>query len=271
MPRQQTAVLRQRYRCGVLVPHSYETNNDGTPVMVPCGKSEKAHHPSVGVKKKGELKGQKVTKPAKVQDHEFADRIALDVKCGGCHRVIEPGEKYRYWIRRMGGKVIRCKDCPNPPRSFFTGSEIYAMAWDIADQEVPEFTSMEEFDDWKAELVNQIEEIVDLIDEKLSAIEDGMGGPIGPVYEELESRKGEYEGWQDEVDSTYPEEPEECTNCGVTQEDHGDHGFVPDEESDSDACDDCGIAEADHSCDEYEGDMTYLSDLASDLLSACPE
>lgn len=295
MPRTQSATANRRYRCGVMVPSKYQKNEDGTPVLEPCAKSKSAHQPSTVKKKKT---GQMVTHPPKVQDHEYGDPYEVHIQCGNCKENIQPGDRYRFWTPKFGAKVIRCKACPSPSRSFFTRSEILSMAWGIADQDVPNFESVEDFEEWKDEVATQIEEIVEVIQEKLDNIEQGFGHTSLPVYEELEERRDMYEQWKDEVESWDVDVEDSCSNCEMDKDDHDacdgyqepelvcaqcgedskapSHDWNDDENFDHDYedatdCETCGRAEDEHACDEYTVDLDALQDAAQEILGNCPE
>lgn len=123
-------------------------------------------------------------------------------KCmGPCGKEIPVGSGYRRWRMNFRPDHVRCMDCPTPPRSFFTTSEIYAMAWDIQDGGVPEIETYDDLSSAAQDLGEQIREIENLIQEKLDNIEQGMGHSYAPIYSELEERKYGYESWADEVEA----------------------------------------------------------------------
>lgn len=123
-------------------------------------------------------------------------------KCmGPCQKEIPVGSGYRRWRMNFRPDHVRCMTCPTPPRSFFTSSEILAMAWDLVDGTETNIESYEDFETSMDSLMDGIQEIVDLIQEKLYNIEQGIGHTGVPVYDELEERKSMYEDWLQEVES----------------------------------------------------------------------
>ena len=140
-----------------------------------------------------------------------------------------------------------------------TGSEILATAWDIADDDWSQGDTQEDFDTLRDDAAERIEGLVDLIDEKLSAIEEGMGHSDVPVYYELEERRDMYQTWADEVSSvTFDEfvgDEEVCVECGLSQTDcqvDADHEY----EADS---------------DEAGFDAEGAAEALQEAIDACPE
>jgi hypothetical protein len=144
-----------------------------------------------------------------ITDHPYGGESGTEIftkfpKCsGGCGRTLEKGEQYRKWVVNFGPTFIRCMSCAAPSRSSMTSSEILSMAWDIADQSIEdsEVATLEDAESKRDELAEAIQEVVDLIQEKLDNIESGMGHTYAPVYEELDERRSEYESWQQEMES----------------------------------------------------------------------
>lgn len=166
-------------------------------------------------------------------------------KCSNCTRPIEVGSSYRRWRRNFQSDYVLCNECPTPPRSFFTTSEIKAVAWDLIDEEIESFETQEKFEDIVRGYEERIrEELVDLIQEKLDNIESGIGHTDVPVYEELEERKDEIEAWADDVanidSGEFLGEGDACDECSLSEDDgpHWEpteedyHGFNPVEEFD---------------------------------------
>lgn len=218
MARMNLQKVRGSWQCQVLVERWSEQE--------PCGKPKRSHSDKV---KRG------------VTDHPYGGEdgtlIALVLpKCGGpCGRELQPGEEYRLWAPRYGPKRIRCMVCPAPSRASMTGSEILSMAWDIADDDISAegLESIDDFESLRDDFAQRIQEVVDLIQEKLDNIESGTGHTGLPVYEELDERRGMYEDWQQEVEaldfSQFEEASEACANCSLAASDHyqndDDHEF----------------------------------------------
>lgn len=130
----------------------------------------------------------------------IVQRSRKPFKCmGPCHKEIPAGSQYRRWRQNYRSDHVRCMECPTPPRSFFTTSEILSMAWDIADGNVPEFEDYDEFQAACDEVGEQIQEIVNLIQEKQDNIEQGFGHTQIQAWEDLDERRSGYEAWQEEV------------------------------------------------------------------------
>lgn len=241
MPRMNQQKARGSMICTVVVPPSWEGGKPST-----CGKSARAHGPNV----------------KRVIDHKFGGldghyTVTTYPECGVCHRQIVKGEEYRFWQPRHGPRFTRCLTCPPPARSMLTGSEILSMAWDIADDpvDVPDDATLEDVESMRDDFAERIQEVVDLIQEKLDAIESGMGHTGVPVYEELEERKGGYESWQQEVESLDFDtvEGEACAECGLSETD-------------------CGASDDDHEFSAEQGlDVEAARDALSEALGQCPE
>lgn len=231
MPRRNTAIMRARQVCGVEVTKADRWDPEVFNTEV-CGLPKASHLPTVSVKRKGDLKGQKVIRPAKVDDHDFSDPYEKDIRCAACSNPIVPGTKYAWWKPRYGGKRVQHDSCPNPPRSFFTSSEILGMAWDISDSPIEAPESMEDAEDVRDDYYEQVQEIVDLIQEKLDNIESGFGHSNLPIYEELDERRGMYEDWAEEIRSLdfdqFEEDSEACGECELSDND-GPHDVEDDD------------------------------------------
>lgn len=198
-----------------------------------CGKAKRSH--SAGVKNP-------------ILDHPYGgeDGSLIEIKfptCGVCKKEIEKGEQYRYWAPRYGARHTRCMECPAPPRSALTSSEILSMAWDIADGSIESGDVKEDFESARDEYAERVQEIVDLIQEKMDNIESGFGHTSVPVYEELEERLAMYEDWQQEIEGLdfddFSEESEACSECSLSESDHfpndEDHEWTADAEFDAQA------------------------------------
>lgn len=124
-------------------------------------------------------------------------------KCmGPCQKEIPIGSQYRRWRMNYRADHVRCMNCPTPPRSFFTTSEILAAAWDI--QDGTDLGPHEGYDDFVAacgEVAEAIQEIVDLIQEKQDNIEQGFGHTQIQAWEDLDERRAGYESWAEEVEA----------------------------------------------------------------------
>lgn len=120
--------------------------------------------------------------------------------CESCGKPIRRGDGYRWVKRRYGPKRSRHLTCPTWKRWQLTGSEILASAWVIADEEVPEFGTLEEARDFANDLADRIEaELVELIQEKMDNIEAGFGHTEVPVWYDLDDRRTLYEEWAEIV------------------------------------------------------------------------
>ena len=173
MAKKRTQRAKGRRRCGVEV-------KDWFGETVPCGGTRQAHL-------KKDLK------------HEYGQETVTFPECGACGNAIERGELYDSWKTRRAGTHIRHTTCPRPSRSSMTSSEILAMAWDVADQPIPSFETLDDLDAFIEQSVAGVEDIVLLIEEKMAAIEEGMGHTSLPVYEELEVRLDVYRQWAEEI------------------------------------------------------------------------
>lgn len=264
MPRMNQQKAVGSHRCAYQV---LSTGWNGEMVSRTCGKSKKAHGPTV--------KSPITSHPYGGED---GDLVVVDFpECGVCHRQIAKGEEYRFWQPRHGARHTRCMTCPPPSRSIMTGSEILSMAWSIADEapDLPEGSTESDADTVASDLAEQIGEIVSLIEEKLDNIESGMGHTDVPVYEELEERKSGYEDWQQEVESldfsdcyadpdATPEDDDECATCGET---YGEHR-QPDDDGGAYA----GGPDGECVFDPAEKfDVSAALELISEAMAACPE
>jgi hypothetical protein len=252
--------MQTRVRCGVeyeftgeryvAQTREYEQYTE----MRKCGRSRKAHQETVSIKRKGEKKGVRVVLPPKVTDHEYGDEYSFEVACRHCGEPIKPGTQYAYWLSKNRGKVVQHASCPSPNRSFWTNSEILSTAWGIQDQEVPNFETVEELEDWATEVGDQIRtELVEMIEEKMDNIESGFGHSDVPVYYELEERKDAFEQWADMADDISSYVSEDTAPCAACQRPEDEH------------------EEDDEECDEFDPDYSFLTDAAHELLGECPE
>ena len=210
----------------------------------PCGRSRKAHQPTVGRKRKGVNAGELVEHEALITDHEYGEEVERPYKCNGCGEPIGPGQAYRWWKPRRGGKYRRHAHCGVPPRSLFTSSEIKATAWDIADQDVPEFGNFDEFADWAETAAADIDDLISTIQDKIDNIVGAFHGSMPPVAEDLDDRRGELESWADTVRNVAEQYRSEWD------------ALANDDEADD---------------NEVTGLLTAFDDAAADVLAECPE
>lgn len=122
--------------------------------------------------------------------------------CGKCGEPILAGDPYIWAKPRYGGKRVRCVKyhaCRFRP-SQLTSSEIkgtiYGAQEDWEDRaDAHEMTPLE-----VAQMVAEAcREAVELFQEKMDAIEEGMGHTEGHVWLELEERLNELEPWVEEL------------------------------------------------------------------------
>lgn len=271
MPRTNTAVARGQSVCAFeknVTKSRWNAENERETYET----TEVCGHPAVRHSER--TKGYK-----RITDHPYGGEDGTKTtvrfpKCGGCGEYIQKGDKYRFWNPRKRAKVIRCSNCPNPPRSFFTTSEIKATAWDIADDTAAgQCSTIEELQDLASDYAGQIQDLIDTIDEKIQNIEDGFGHRV-PVCDELEDRKSEIENWMSEVEDAVSgfEAGGECETCGQDEDAHNmcDQGFFT--ETDGDECDNCKQTESDHACDEYiDAALEEARSALEDALGNCPE
>lgn len=89
--------------------------------------------------------------------------------CGKCETPIEPGDGYRYWEFRYGGKRKRCMNhACKPTRADLTQSGYLKQLYSIIDQAAEmEYTSVEQFEEYRDELVQELEQLRDEVQESL--------------------------------------------------------------------------------------------------------
>jgi hypothetical protein len=156
-----------------------------------------------------------ITKARKDQGH-----------CQKCRTEIKRGDSYKHFSFRHGGKRIYCASCM-PRASEMTQSEIKGNAYSLqedAEDRINELSSASDpeelhsaLEEIREEATSSIQEIVDLIEEKLDNIESGCGHTDLPIYEELDERRSNYEDWQSEMESADVEEfshDVQCPECG---------------------------------------------------------
>jgi len=169
--------------------------------------------------------------------------------CPRCGTAITVGMPYLKWAFRYGGTHKRCVNCPPKP-SELTQSEILGAAYGISEQYDPHSCeSIEDLREMQQEVVDEIEQIVDLIQEKLDNIESGCGHTDLPVYEELESRREMYEEWKQEVEDVDIEDVE-CPDCG---------GSGKDDDAICEECDGSGEIECEKCSNDREPDAVCPS------------
>lgn len=165
--------------------------------------------------------------------------------CEKCRKPLPKGSAYIHWTFRFGWKHTRCTDPTCYPKpSELTQSEIKSNAYAIQETDISEATTIEDLEELRGEAAQGVEEIVDLIQEKLEAIEEGMGHANAPVYEELDERRDEYECWEQEIEGVEFEEFDE---------------YIPEDADDQE--------KAEHKTDWFEDQRLVLQD----ALDNCPE
>ncbi len=126
-------------------------------------------------------------------------------KCGrpGCGKVITKGERYLSWSFRFGGTHYRCMDHP-PRQSELTQSlmgGVYAAVEDAQDA-LPTAECVADI----RELVQTVTDAVGEVAEQYRDAAEAFGG-----QGENADRADELDGWQSDLDSFYPDEPDEDT------------------------------------------------------------
>jgi len=124
--------------------------------------------------------------------------------CGKCGVTLPAGGAYIWWKFRYGGKRKRCTkpEC-YPKRSDLTQNEVLTALYDLQDDiddRIAKSGSVEDLGEIRDDAGEQIQEIIDVIQEKLDNIEEGFGHTSAPIYEELDSRRDEYESWMSEIE-----------------------------------------------------------------------
>ncbi len=148
--------------------------------------------------------------------------------CQVCQKEIVKGDSYIWWAFYRAGKNIRCLD-HRPRGSETTGSETESMGLAIGEslelESVPQST--DDADTLKADVVEAIEAIKEVIQEKMDNIESGFGHTDVPSYYDQEELLDAHESWADEIDGLDPEDfsgqGDACKKCELGQWD-GDHG-----------------------------------------------
>ena len=147
--------------------------------------------------------------------------------CQVCEKEIHKGDSYLWWAFYRGAKNIRCLD-HKPKRSETTGSETESMALQISEglklAETPD--TADDADSLKADIVEEIEAIKEVIQEKMDNIEGGFGHTDVPSYYDQEELLDAYQSWGDEIDgldtALFGEEADVCTECDYSHAD-GNH------------------------------------------------
>jgi DNA-directed RNA polymerase subunit RPC12/RpoP len=167
------------------------------------------------------------------------NRAGSEYHCGRCGKKIEPGQKYRVWEFRYGGKHIRC-DGPNcaPRESELTQgrmSEIYAITEGVA-AACQAFRESKDIDNFLGEMESKRDDADNLRDEIDSAYEEmGPGLQQSENGQNAEARRDALDTFRDELDSAIDEARSKWEEA---------------EESGDDRCDDCGDTEEDAAHDE---------------------
>lgn len=122
--------------------------------------------------------------------------------CSRCREELPAGSAYQYIEFAFGPTVKRCMKHECRFRaSDLTRSEIKGQLYSAVETfEDSEFEIAADVIAGVETLAEQVAEVVELIQEKLDAIEEGMGHTEVPVYEELEMRREELEGWWSELE-----------------------------------------------------------------------
>lgn len=128
-------------------------------------------------------------------------------RCRRCGTEILKGQTFYYYGFAFGADHKHCVNCfPKPAE--LTQSEIKQTAYSIAEEGFDQDT-IDDLRDRAEEIRGEIEELAELLQEKMDAIEEGMGHPYAPVYEELDERRDAIEGWAQEMESVVDNAPEE--------------------------------------------------------------
>ena len=144
----------------------------------------------------------------------------------GCEVVILTGDSYLWWKPYRSVKRIRCLDHPPRP-SETTGSESESMMLAIGEGLVQEDPQTEkDFETLVSDATDQIQNILDMIQEKMDNIEAGFGHTEIEAYYVQQEQWDAFDSWMTEVDgfdvSGYGYESDACGKCGQGQWD-GQH------------------------------------------------
>lgn len=113
------------------------------------------------------------------------------------------GDKYYWWQFRRGGKIY---STVYPKASQLTQSEFYTRVYEI--QEEIQEASVEQFKgdenalrEWRDQIVEQVQEIVDELEEKESNLSSYEGLANSPVYELITERLEAANEWLSELEN----------------------------------------------------------------------
>lgn len=133
--------------------------------------------------------------------------------CGKCGKILRKGQPYIHWAFFRSGKRVRCNALAcRPLPSELTQSKYKGPAYAAQEEvqrRVGDCTTVNELESLRDDAAQMVEDIVDEFEESLSNIEAGCGHTESSVYQDLESRREEYEAWKDEIESAEFDEPEE--------------------------------------------------------------
>lgn len=161
-------------------------------------------------------------------------------KCGKCGITIEVGQPYK-WIEPHGrGQLVRCATCPTW-NVWEYSSSLSARIAEITDgDEVPDFDSTEDAQQWAADKAQQIRDLAAEKQEASDNMESGFGHET-EQSNELRDIAEQLEQWADDVEGVdlpeFPEaEEEDCEECEGT----GLFGEGTGEEKNCDVCEGSG-------------------------------
>lgn len=147
--------------------------------------------------------------------------------CQVCQKEIVKGDSYLWWAFYRAGKNIRCLD--HPPRgSETTGSETESMSLAIDEAFATEVTpeSSEDAEELRDSIVDQVQEIIDVIQDKMDNIESGFGHTEVEAYYFQEEQHDAYDSWMDEIGNLdidqFSDDGDGCEECGMAYGE-GDH------------------------------------------------
>lgn len=122
-------------------------------------------------------------------------------RCGRCSKTILPGERYFSWSFRYGGTHYRCAE-HRPRQSELTQSlmaDVYLAVEDAQDA----LPTVDNVDDIRS-LVEPVSEVVAGVVDQYREAAEAFGG-----QGENAERADELEDWQNDLESFYPDEPDE--------------------------------------------------------------
>lgn len=138
--------------------------------------------------------------------------------CGKCGTPIAAGDGYRWTKFLRGPKLRRCTKYECRFRaSDLTRSDIRGSLYSAQEafEDAPK-SNLSELESAIESMTESVSEVMELIDEKVSAMEDGFGHRI-QACDDLEDRKYEIESWHSELEdlmnevqsSTYEHDPDD--------------------------------------------------------------